>query len=54
MKTSFGFSLLITLAATGIVEGRDLEHESFNLLQMLIRITNVQLTENILLLVIPC
>ena len=39
---------------SGIAEGRDLKDKSFKLAQMPNRSKNVQLTENALLLAIPC
>jgi hypothetical protein len=39
---------------SGIAEGRDLKDKSFNLAKMLNRSTNDCLTENALLLAIPC
>ena len=44
----------ITHNGYGIAEGRDLIDKSFKLAQMLNRITNDCLTENALLLAIPC
>ena len=39
---------------SGIAEGRDLKYKIFNLAQIPDRITNDCLTENALLLAIPC
>ena len=44
----------ITDNGSGIAEGRDLEAKCFNLAQMPNRSTNDYLTENALLLAIPC
>jgi hypothetical protein len=44
----------MTANGSGIAEGRDLEVESFNLAQMHNRSTKDCLTENALLLAIPC
>ena len=47
-------SVVLVANGSGIAEGRDLETKSFNLAQIPNRITNDCLTENPLLLAIPC
>lgn len=52
--TSPPYDGLRTYNGSGIAEGRYLKDKSFNLAQMPNRITNDCLTENALLLQIPC
>jgi hypothetical protein len=49
-----GATISLSANGSGIAEGRELKAQTFNLAQMPNRITNDCLTENALLLAIPC